>query len=73
MVSGSSYSAAHISGMMALVSELRPGLALARIRDGVVASADQHGTDFCATMARVTEKCTCVCGAIEARRFVRTQ
>ena len=78
MVSGSSYSAAHISGMMALLSELRPGLALARVRDGVVVSdaAAQQGagsTDFCATIARVTGTCPCVCGALEARRLVRPQ
>ena len=62
MVSGSSYSAAHISGMMALLSELRPGIALARIRTGVVANEPGPGTDVCASLARITGKCTCVCG-----------
>jgi subtilisin family serine protease len=77
MVSGSSYSAAHISGMMALLSELRPGLALARIREDVVAGAPHGtgGTDFCATLARVAGRCTCVCasGSGEAPRLVRGQ
>jgi hypothetical protein len=74
MVSGSSYSAAHISGMMALLSELRPGLALARIRDGVVASqaAPRSGLDVCATVARITGKCACVCSAPDAARVVRS-
>jgi len=65
MVSGSSYSAAHISGMMAVLSELKPGLTLAQVRASLVqnngpASA-QTGIDFCATVTRLTGKCTCVC------------
>jgi subtilisin family serine protease len=79
MVSGSSYSAAHISGMMAVLSELRPGLALTRLRDGVVAipigtAALQPGpgTDVCATITRITGKCTCVCPAGEAPQIVRS-
>lgn len=64
MVSGSSYSAAHISGMMAMLSELRPGLALARIRDGGF-------TDPCASFARITGKCAC-CGVPEAPQIVRS-
>lgn len=70
MVSGSSYSAAHISGLMAVLSELRPGLSLAGIRDGVVAV--HSGTDPCASFARVTGKCACVCGAHDAARLVRS-
>jgi hypothetical protein len=70
MVSGSSYSAAHISGMMAVLSELRPGLALTRIRDGVVAIP--AGTDPCASFTRITGKCSCACGPSEAARIVRS-
>jgi subtilisin family serine protease len=70
MVSGSSYSAAHISGMMAVLSEIRPGLALARIRDGVVAV---HAvTDPCASFTRITGKCTCECSAPDLTRIVRS-
>jgi len=79
MVSGSSYSAAHISGMMAVLSELRPGLALRQLRDGVVAVAPGTaalqavpGTDLCATITRITGKCTCVCPAGDAARIVRS-
>lgn len=79
MVSGSSYSAAHVSGMMAVLSELRPGLALARIRDGVVAIPagaatlqSGPGTDLCATITRITGKCTCICPAGEAPQMVRS-
>jgi hypothetical protein len=62
MVSGSSYAAAHVSGMMAVLSELKPRLPLAQLRgslvpDGAVAS----GIDFCATVTRITGKCTCGC------------
>lgn len=70
MVSGSSYSAAHISGLMAALSELRPGLSLARIRDGVVAVP--AGTDPCASFARVTGKCACQCSAPDAPQLVRS-
>ena len=70
MVSGSSYSAAHISGLMAALSELRPGLSLAGIRDGVVAV--HAATDPCASFARITGKCACQCSAPDAARLVRS-
>jgi len=62
MVSGSSYAAAHVSGMMAVLSELKPRLPLAELRgslvpDGAVAAS----IDFCATVTRITGKCTCGC------------
>lgn len=63
MVSGSSYSAAHISGMMAVLSELRPGLTLAQVRSSLVHQHAASGIDFCATVTRITGKCTCVCTA----------
>lgn len=70
MVSGSSYSAAHISGLMAVLSQLRPGLALSRVREGVVAVPG--GTDPCASLTRITGKCTCQCGAPDPARIVRS-
>ena len=63
MVSGSSYSAAHISGMMAVLSELRPSMPLRQLRTALVADSRQGAgsTDLCATLTRLTGKCTCVC------------
>ncbi len=61
MVSGSSYSAAHISGMMAVLSELRPGMTLPQVRANLVQQSNPAGIDFCATVTRLTGKCTCVC------------
>ena len=65
MVSGSSFSAAHISGMMALLSELRPGMALPQLRASIVSNAAGQslpaGVDLCATVMHLTGKCTCLC------------
>ncbi|MFZ6775679.1 S8 family peptidase [Undibacterium sp. Ji83W] len=67
-VSGSSYSAAHISGMMALLSELKPSASLAQIRaDLVVNPVNQSDANIsgqvnlCATLNRLTNKCACSC------------
>lgn len=67
-VSGSSYSAAHISGMMALLSELKPSASLAQVRaDLVVNPVNQSDANIsgqvnlCATLHRVTHKCACSC------------
>lgn len=64
MVSGASYAAAHVSGMMAVLSELKPRLPLAALRASLVPA--QHGAvatsiDFCATVTRITGKCPCGC------------
>jgi len=76
MVSGSSYSAAHISGMMALLSELRPSMALPRLRASIVTqSAGQvhaAGIDLCATVSQLTGKCTCLCGSTAQLKEVRS-
>ena len=61
MVSGSSYSAAHISGMMAVLSELRPSMTLPQVRASFVMQPQSPGIDLCATVTRLTGKCTCVC------------
>ena len=39
MVSGSSYAAAHVSGMLALIGELKPQLSGERLHDGIVRSS----------------------------------
>ncbi|WP_208640289.1 S8 family peptidase [Massilia violaceinigra] len=69
MVSGSSYSAAHISGMMAVLSELRPGLTLPQVRSSIV--LQPGGINFCATVTRLTGKCTCVCVEVTPPKIVR--
>jgi len=65
MASGSSFSAAHISGMMALISQLRPQLDLAQLRAALVAdrARPNPGVDLCATFTGLTGTCTCACNA----------
>jgi hypothetical protein len=69
VVSGSSYAAAHVSGLIALLQELQPGPRLMRIsadlRSGsgaAVATRDRLGTiDACATIERAAGACVCSC------------
>jgi hypothetical protein len=66
-VSGSSYAAAHVSGLAALLTELRPSLAPAQIRDNIVtvkpaSIGSGSGTiDACATIAWASGACACSC------------
>ncbi|KLU37567.1 hypothetical protein AB595_09535 [Massilia sp. WF1] len=75
LVSGSSYAAAQVAGLAALVSELRPGATPRQLR-GMLASAprtvrvahdagtgrEQAGSiDACATIARAAGACVCQC------------
>lgn len=57
LVDGTSYSAAHISGLLALMNERRPADAklLVRARGG--------GVDACASLAAATHRCSCDCAA----------
>ena len=61
LVNGSSFAAAHVSGLVALVEQ--------RQRDGAVTLvADRGGPiDACATLLRVAGNCDCSCGAFRAR------
>ena len=64
MVSGSSYAAAHVSGMLALIGEIKPQLSAQRLHEGIVRSsgpAPLTGIDLCATIMRITGKCSCAC------------
>nr|WP_229507016.1 S8 family serine peptidase [Pseudoduganella rivuli] len=74
MVSGSSYAAAHVSGMMAVLSELKPRMPLTELRDSLVTGATS--LDLCATVTRFTGKCTCGCTpantSTSAANYVRT-
>jgi subtilisin family serine protease len=61
LVNGSSYAAAHVSGLAALVRQRRRGPALTLVaerRDGAI--------DACATLLRAASGCDCSCGAISA-------
>ena len=63
MANGSSFSAAHISGMMALIGQLRPELNLVQLRAALVAdrARPNPGVDLCATVTGLTGNCTCAC------------
>jgi hypothetical protein len=58
LVNGSSYSAAHVSGLIALVREDRPPVARP-----VLAAAHAAGglVDACATLLKASKPCDCVC------------
>ena len=69
-VSGTSYAAAHITGMVALLEELRPSMSAAQmqgqiIQAGLDAANDPgaEGIDACATIGRITGNCPCSCTA----------
>jgi len=75
VVAGSSYAAAHVSGMLALIEELKPQLPAARLRDSIVlseGSAPLTGIDLCATILRSTGKCSCACPPSSANRYARS-
>ncbi|HEX5237679.1 MAG TPA: S8 family serine peptidase [Sphingomicrobium sp.] len=61
LVNGSSYAAAHVSGLVALVRQRRraSGLTLVADRPG-------GGIDACATLVRAASGCECSCGPISA-------
>ncbi len=71
LVSGASFAAAHVSGLMALMRELKPNAAAS-----AVVRAINGSVDACATLSRLAESCVCDCtaaalptlGPIEAAR-----
>jgi subtilisin family serine protease len=73
-VSGTSYAAAHVTGMMALLDELNPALSAAQIEAQVI-NAGQDGTDgvdACATIGRITGNCPCSCTAAHVSKTTYT-
>jgi subtilisin family serine protease len=65
LVNGSSYAAAHVSGLIALMRQRRRSAALT-----LVTQPHRGGEiDACATLARAAGPCDCACGSI---RFART-
>ena len=71
-VSGASYAAAHVSGLLALMMRaapaLRPGWPKLAASDLVV-GADGR-VDACASLGRAGARCVCACGATPAMESV---
>ena len=59
LVNGSSYAAAHVSGLVALVRQRRRSPALT-----LVADRSRGAIDACATLLRAASGCECSCGGI---------
>jgi subtilisin family serine protease len=64
-VTGSSYAAAHVSGMLALLDELEPGASPAQLRGMLQpgAAPNAGNIDACATISRLLRNCGCTCTA----------
>jgi subtilisin family serine protease len=81
-VSGSSYAAAHVSGLLALLAQLRPAAGPGELKHDIIAggmhapiepagnrgahSANGGTIDACATIARAAGACACSCPSIGA-------
>jgi subtilase family protein len=72
-VTGSSFSAAEVSGLVALIRELSPDIAPAQLRDSLnaktalgLAAMRPAMIDACAAVARVSGSCTCDCATANA-------
>jgi subtilisin family serine protease len=63
LVNGTSYSAAHVSGLIALVRERRSSATLVRTASGHI--------DACASLLGVPRRCDCPCGPSEGTRLVK--
>jgi len=71
LVSGASYAAAHVTGLFALLRELRGDAGPALTASTVVRHAS-GGIDTCATFTRLTRQCACACAdAQRATPFAR--
>ena len=68
MVTGSSFAAAHVTSLVALLRELSPGLRARELREALapaalspVAADDSRIVDACAAVARTAGSCACAC------------
>jgi subtilisin family serine protease len=63
LVSGSSFAAAHVSGLVSLLTELQPSIKPAQLREAMMISSVAHRTpeaiDACAAVMRVTGLHSC--------------
>jgi subtilisin family serine protease len=73
LVNGSSFAAAEVSGLVALLHELSPDLTPAQLRDALharsalgFASLRPMTIDACAAVAQLSHRCTCDCAATHA-------
>ncbi|MGN6324277.1 MAG: S8 family peptidase [Dyella sp.] len=73
LVNGSSFAAAEVSGLVALLHELSPDLTPAQLRDALharsalgFASLRPMTIDACAAVAQLSHRCTCGCAATHA-------
>ena len=71
MVSGSSYSSAHVSGLLALLGEAHPGASAAQMRAFLQGGQHQPPIDACAAMTRASGRCACECTASAALKALR--
>ncbi|USX17082.1 S8 family serine peptidase [Oxalobacteraceae bacterium OTU3CAMAD1] len=69
-VSGSSYAAAHVSGMLALLGELQPGATPAQLRRMLQPPEVLNAVniDACATISHLIDHCSCGCPAKLSQR-----
>lgn len=75
LVSGSSYAAAQVSGLVALLRELAPAATPSQLRAALapplalgLAARRPELIDACAAVVRVTQRCACDCTATSAAR-----
>lgn len=67
LVNGSSFAAAHVSGLVALMRERRRSVPIALV-------SQRHGggtIDACATMLRIAGACDCACSSMPSARVVQ--
>ena len=61
---GSSFAAAHVSGLVALVRQLRPSASVTLVSEG----AEGGAIDACATVLKAAGSCDCSCGSSRPER-----
>lgn len=73
LVNGSSFAAAEVSGLVALLRDLSPGITLAQLHDALHArtalglvSMRPKTLDACAAVAQVSHRCICDCATTHA-------